>query len=484
MGKIFVTCGAYSSKSVIANAQRCINLYPEVNPEDTKAPAPITCYTRPGKNILGVPGVAGRGRLLYTASNGNLYAVVGANVYFVDSNWQFNQLGAIAASNNPASMADNGQLAGGNIVLVDGTVNGYKIDMTTQIMTAIVDGTGLFVGADVVKYLQTFFLFNWPNTQNWYSSLADQVAFNALDVAAKASYADNIATIGLRQREVWLIGTRTTEPWSLTGGTDFQFEAIPSVFVPYGCVAKYSLVSIDVSLFWLARNDQGQTVVVKSEGYEAKRISNHALETEMQDEYGDVSDAIGGTYQIGGHTFYLLHFITANKTWAYDLATKQWAQQAWTDGDGNLNRDRAVFYANAYDKIVGLDWENGTLYHIDPKTYNDFGGPISFVRGFPHVVNEMEYLTHWSVIVDIQCGTITDQDADPKLSMRYSDDRGQTFSEVVETSLGKAGEYQTSPQFNNLGLARDRVYELFWSADMKTALNGLYVDVEESDSGA
>src|SRR6185437_15295044 len=180
--------------------------------------------------------------------------------------------------------------------------------------------------------------------------------FNALDVASKASYADNIQTLGVRQREVWLIGALTTEPWYLAGGPDFPFEAIASTFVSYGCVAIYSMCSIDVSLFWLSQDLKGQGIVVKSNGYDAERISTHAIENEFQ-SYGDISDAVASTFQVQGHLFYVLSFPSADKTWVYDLATKQWSQWTWVDNEGIEHRDRCPFYAHAYNKVIGQDWE-------------------------------------------------------------------------------------------------------------------------------
>lgn len=40
--------GAYQAKSIIANAQRCVNLYPEANLPSSQAPVPVTHYPTPG----------------------------------------------------------------------------------------------------------------------------------------------------------------------------------------------------------------------------------------------------------------------------------------------------------------------------------------------------------------------------------------------------------------------------------------------------
>ena len=214
--KITLTSGAYSARSIIANAQVCKNLFPEVNPDDTKPPVPVTHYPRPGKKQIGIPPTLGPGRGVYRATNGDLYCTVNDVIYFVSDTFQFSAVGNIGAGNSIISMADNGEDLGNQICVVNGTANGWTIAMDTRAFAPIVDGTGTFVGANRVDYLQSFFLFNAPGTPFWYISLPDSVNFNALDVASKASYADNIQTLGVRQREVWLIGALTTEPWYLS----------------------------------------------------------------------------------------------------------------------------------------------------------------------------------------------------------------------------------------------------------------------------
>jgi stabilization protein len=481
--------GAYTAKSVNSNAQAAENVYLEQNPPETNPPTPFSIYQRPGKTLVGSPalsnaGAAGAGRGLYTASDGQLYAVIGSTVYAINQAWQFNTLGNIAAGTNPTSMADNGKTAGGDVVLVDGTTTGYTIDMSSFAFAPIVDGTGLFTGADSASYLQTFFLFNTiPNTQSFIISNSDSVTFNPLNIAAKSSYPDNIEFIGIRQREVWLMGSvAATEPWYLSGAADFPFEAIPSVYVNYGVAGKYCTTFADDSLFWVSRNTQGKGIIVKSEGYAAKRISTHAIENEIQG-YPTITDAVASVYQIEGHTFVVWTFPSGDTTWVYDLATKQWHKSTWTDANGVPHRDRALFYQQAYGSTVALDWENGNLYLIDPTVYQDNGTPIVFRRGFPHVLKSLERISHWNLTVNMECGTIQDPNAEtPMLSMRYSDDAGHTWSIPMMTSLGNQGEYLTTPQFNQLGMTRDRVYELFWSENMKTALLAAYLDAEEADS--
>ena len=127
MVAIPLTSGAYSSESFIASAQRSVNLYAEKNPAETNPKFPVTQYVRPGLKPLGGPPEPGFARCLYGATNGDLYAVIGQQVYYIDPDFNFNLKGALISNRTtPTSMSDNGT----NIILVDGSPQGYGITMT------------------------------------------------------------------------------------------------------------------------------------------------------------------------------------------------------------------------------------------------------------------------------------------------------------------------------------------------------------------
>jgi hypothetical protein len=64
----------------------------------------------------------------------------------------------------------------------------------------------------------------------------------------------------------------------------------------------------------------------------------------------------------------------------------------------------------------------------------------------------------------------------PNLYLRWSDDRGATWSNPVANSFGTSGDFINSLQFQRLGMARDRVFELFWSSANRTALGGAWIE--------
>ncbi len=63
----------------------------------------------------------------------------------------------------------------------------------------------------------------------------------------------------------------------------------------------------------------------------------------------------------------------------------------------------------------------------------------------------------------------------PSYGLRWSDTRGLTWGNPVPQE--QSTNPLSQPQWNRTGMARDRVFELFWSSAFKTAVNGAFVEV-------
>ena len=504
MARLGLYGGSYAARSIIANAQRCVNLYPELNRKD--APVPLTHYQRPGLRPL-VRGVNAPVRGLYRASNGAGYCVIGQNVYSIGANWALTLLGVLAvAGTNPVSMIDNGVNAG-QLFLVDGSPFGYQILLANNAFSQIVDLTGTFVGATRVDYIDTFFVWapNGPgtSTNQWGSTLSNSLTFDALYIASKTDYPDPLVSIIVNRHEMVLLGALKSEIWYDAGNAQFPFAELPGAYIEHGTVAPYSLASEDINVYWLGMDLQGQGIVFRQRGYETTRVSNHAIEFAIQQITAAgllISDAIGYTYQLGGHVFYALHFPSGNQTWVYDASINDpmtaWHQECWTDNNGVLNRHRGNCCAFINGLNVVGDWQNGTIYAMDPNVYTDTlvpdgpPGPISFIRTFPHVFEvagargpmptDGKRVLFKQFMLDIESGAgpLEADGTSAKVGLRWSDDRGKTFGQAVLQTNGNPGEYLTQPKWPGEGTARDRVFEVSYSIAGPAALNSAWVDAE------
>lgn len=510
--KLLLSNAFYRSRSVVANAQRCVNLYPEANPKD--APFPMTLYPTPGL-VTRAQGPKGAVRCEYQATTGACYAVISSNVYFVSMDFGLQLLGSIPQNTNPCYMADNGIV----LVLVDGSSSGWCIKLSDNTFGTI--SSNNFYGADRVDCLDTYFLLNRPATNQWYISLSTVdftmltagSAFDALDIAAKTGSTDAIQSVVAVHREVWLIGRLASEVWYNNGAADFTFQAYPGAYIDHGCVARYSISVSDVFIFWLAQDRQGKGVVVKGGEYRVERISTHAIEQEING-YAKIDDAIGYTYQQEGHLFYVLTFPSASKTWVFDESTELWHERAWINTDGTLTRHRSNCHAMFYGKNIVGDFENGKLYEYSLSIYNDDGVQVPRIKSLQHILTNQNRISYSWLRVNVETGNeeeienietetrylaagpsdplLTEegfwiavtQDAPvaPRMCLRYSDDGGRTYSNRRMQSLGRRGQYLTSVLFTRLGMGRDRVFEFSWSTSVKTAVSGLFFEPEESET--
>lgn len=462
--RVQLTGGAYQAHATAAAAQRCLNLYSEPVPETEGEPARTAHYPTPGLRLLAtLPDSPVRG--IRQATTGGIYAVAGSTVYSVAANWNATALGGIHGGITPVSMMDNGN----DLLIVDGSSSGWDITLATNTLAPIADPTGLFVGADRIDFLDTFFLFNKPGTPQFYSSLSLAVTFDPLYFANIESLSQELITLAVAKREIWLLGERATEVWYNTGSADFPFGAMPGAFVDHGCAAKYSVAVMDNAVYWLGRDRQGQGVVLRGAGYQSTRISTFAIEQEIAD-YPQISDAVGYCYMLGGHYCYVLSFPGADKTWVYDMSTQLWHEWAWTDTSGYDHRHRAHVGALCNGTFVVGDWNNGNLYALDDTVFTDNGATIRRSRSWPHMEADERRVFYRQFIATMEVGMDANAADAPQAWLEWSDDRGVTWGNPVLQSMGQTGQYLTSMQWQRLGMARSRVFRLSWSAAIKTAL--------------
>jgi hypothetical protein len=277
---------------------------------------------------------------------------------------------------------------------------------------------------------------------------------------------------------VWAFGTNSIEVWYDSGATDFPLQRIQGAFNELGCAAPYSVAKMDNGLFWLGRDRRGQGIVYRANGYTGVRISTHAVEWQIQ-QYADLSDAIGYTYQQDGHSFYVLIFPTANTTWVYDAATQAWHERAGFV-NGFFTRHRSNCQMAFNNKIVVGDFEDGNIYAFDLDDYSDNGEIQKWLRtwrALPTGTNTLKRTAQHTLQLDCESGVgiNSGQGEDPQVMLRFSDDGGHTWSNESWKSMGKIGEYYKRVIWRRLGMTlklRDRVYEVSGTDPVKIAIMG------------
>jgi hypothetical protein len=461
---------AYVARSVNAADNRMVNLFPEVIPEGGKEPAFLN--RAPGLKFLATIGNGPvRGLWVLKADPTRAFVVSGNQFFEINSSYTATLRGTVGGT-GPVSMVDNGTQ-----IFIATNPNGYIFNTSTNVFAQITDPD--FPGAVTVAYLDGYFIFNPPNSQRFYlTALLDGTSVDPLDFASAEGSSDGLVALIVDHRELWLFGTDSIEVWYDAGLSDFPFVRIQGAFNELGCAAPYSVAKLDNGLFWLGSDARGKGIVYRAEGYTGKRMSTHAVEWQIQ-QYGDISDAIGYTYQQDGHAFYVLIFPSANTTWVFDVATQAWHERAgFVNGDFTRHRSNCQMAYN--NEVIVGDYQNGNIYSFDLDVYADNGQIQKWLRSWralPTGQNNLKRTTQHSMQLDCETGVGLNvgQGEDPQAMLRWSDDGGHTYSNEHWKSLGKIGVFQRRAIWRRLGMTlklRDRVYELSGTDPVKIAIVG------------
>ena len=385
---------SYVVRSVNAADNRMVNLYPEVIPEGGKEPAYL--QRCPGLRFVKAVGT-GPIRALYTL-NQYAYVVSGSELYRVDTSYNATKLGDVTGT-GPVSIADNGiQL------FLACNPDAFIYNTTTNVFAQVTDSD--FPGAVTVGYLDGYFVFNEPNSQRvWVTALFDGTSIDPLDFASAEAAPDNLVALIVDHREAWLFGTNSTEVWYNSGDPDFPLTRIQGAYNEIGCVAPYSVAKMDNSVFWLGADARGQGIVYRAQGYQAVRVSTHAIEFAIQ-QYDNMTDALAYTYQQDGHTFYVLIFPSADTTWVYDAATGAWHERAGFTR-GQFTRHRSNCHTSFQGEPLVGDYQNGNLYALDLTVYADNGLTQKWLRrwrALPTGANNLKRTAQHTLQLDCETG--------------------------------------------------------------------------------
>jgi hypothetical protein len=374
--------------------------------------------------------------------------------------------------------------------------------------TQIPNSDGAFSGGNTVDIVDNYFVYNRPNTQQWAASDALSPITQYNSFASKDGAPDNLVALIVDHREVYLMGEASSEVWVDAGTSPFPFQRIPGTSTQHGIAAPFSLARVGNSFAYVSRNSRGQAQIMQMNGYIPQRISTHAVENTLLNQY--IDDAIAWTYQLEGHENYVVSFPTLNLTWAYDVTTQMWHKFLYVNDNNQYQRHRGNCSAVFQGMVLVGDYANGKIYELDTNNYTDDGQNIRRLRRAPHLVSDLqrEYFSELQIQFQpgvgvggfsntnlpsgvtsntIYLGTTYTLTADqslnirsfetyvlgnnqqllpqstltnPQAMLRWSNDGGSTWSNEHWASVGQQGKYKNRAIWRRLGMARDRIFEV------------------------
>ena len=377
--------------------------------------------------------------------------------------------------------------------------------------TQIPSTDGAFSGGNTVDIVDNYFVYNRPNTQQWGASDPLSPISQPLSYSSKDGAPDNLVSLIIDHREVYLLGEASSEVWIDVGASPFPFQRIPGTSTQHGIAAQFSMSRLGNSFAYVSRNSRGQGMIVQMNGYIPQRISTHAVENTLVNQY--IDDAIAWTYQLEGHECYVVSFPTINLTWVYDATTSMWHKWLYVTNGNVYGRHRGNCSAVFQGLVLCGDYANGKIYEIDPANYTDDGQMIRRLRRAPHLVSDLQRqyfdelqiqfqpgvgTTGISVVMPITyindpyyiapTATLTigptaifilgkgstintvDTTTYPQAMLRWSNDGGSTWSREYWVTIGQLGKYKNRAIWRRLGMARDRVFEVVITDPVKPVI--------------
>ena len=398
-----------------------------------------------------------------------------------------------------------------------GGFNSYTLSSNTTVasetmyaldFTVLPSTDGAFSGATTVDVIDNYFVYSRPSSQQFGASDALSPISQQLSFASKDGAPDQLVALIVDHREVYLLGESSSEVWVDAGLFPFPFQRIPGTSTQHGIAAQNSVSRVANSFAYVSRNLRGQGQIMQMNGYIPQRISTHAVENTLVNQY--INDAIAWTYQLEGHEVYVVSFPTINITWAFDATTGLWYKWLYCTTANQYQRHRGNCSCVFQGMVLVGDYANGKIYELDNTNYTDDGNNIRRLRRAPHLVADLQrqyfeefqiqfqpgvgftglsvapyiyigtpytiYPTATLVIpatqtVVIGFATLQNQTTTlPQAMLRWSDDGGSTWSNEHWVTIGQTGKYKNRAIWRRLGQARDRVFEVVVTDPVKAVI--------------
>lgn len=333
--------------------------------------------------------------------------------------------------------------------------------------------------ANSACFLDGYIVFSVSDDRLFVTDLND-LSLSALDFTTSEARSDGLVRVIAVGQLLYAFGNRSCEV--------YQNAGLPQGF-PF---TRASVIPIGLgSIFGVAGYEDGFTGqvlfighdnrVYQLSGYDARRVSTPALERLIEAE-PDKTVFETWVYTVGSHSCFVVS--CPRWTWVYDIGEGVWHERQ----SQGMQRWRATLSCFAFARWLVGDARSGAIYELDEATYTDGGEPIRMVlesgpgKAFPNRVAvpraDFDFIVGQGD-ADGPFYTATD----PKVSISWSDDGGQTYGTPVIRQLGGEGQSRTRVTVNRCGAAgpqgrrwrvevSDPVYTALVGADMTVAARG------------
>ena len=476
--------GSSVSQALAADCEDTVNMYVE-RIESPGGKSRAALISIPGYQLwtaaAQVADVGGRAELV---ASDRFFACIGAGFYEFDVNGAPTKRGTIAQDANPAQLVFNG-VVGGQILIASGS-NAYCFVLGTNAFSQVLTGT-----ATQIWYCDGFFgAFNKTTGRTQLSALNDGTSWPG-NFFQRSKFADpQQAGFVDENGLVWAVGTETFEVRYNSGTGTQPFVPLSGLVGPYGIAASFAFAIVNGAPFWVARTRDGVGDVVKGAGGGVQVVSTYAMANLISgySRMSRIDDAEMLPVKDQGHTWLNISFPAALSTLSIDVETQSWHRRGkWNPVTGRFELWAPRAHAYAFGKHLITDRTTGKVFAMDATLSTEIDGAgIVKERTAPALNQEYARVPHDQLVLlaDMGVGVAGDDavaGANPVVTLRCSDDGGQTFGNERQAGLGRIGQYRRRLYWNRLGLSADRAYRVRCSEPVPFRIVNAFLNPTEGE---
>lgn len=393
--------------------------------------------------------------------------VIDSGFYLISENNSFVREGSLATSSGNVYMSDN---LASQIVIVDGTTNIYIYQYNIPIPTFTTITVTFTAG--YVDYQDTYFIAADISTNQWrLSAPSNGLSWPALaqNVGELQSKPCKIMACVAISRELLVFGQTCCEPWYDAGLQLFPYQRDNYTLIDYGVINQSTISKLNNSVSWVAINEHSNVSIFSMYlDNQPKRISNDGLDFILA-QLTAPTDCYGFMFQMEGHIFYMVTWVTDNLTYLFDFNTNMF----FTLTDENLNHHiaRRVVYFNGTNYFISLI--DGNVYQMDSSitTYNGYEIPririiknLRLPSGDRFIMQKINISMEQGINPSYDLGAYLNSNlippADPypipyptpsTIDISLSEDGGYRYGHIARKQLLPQGARRNTVNFYNLG---------------------------------
>lgn len=350
-----------------------------------------------------------------------------------------------------------------------------------------------------IAYLDSYILANGTDNRFYWSDVLAGTSWDSLSFAQAAGNPDKILALKVFQRQIYLFGSASVEVWQNEG--ESPFSRVEGGFQEVGCIARYSVATLDDSLMWLS----DKRYFVELKGGRVKRVPC-PFDTTIQ-SMSNIADCLSTRLEIDSRTYIVFQFPSGNKTYAYQPATEEsaasweeWATWSTTKGIWQAyDITCSCFESISQQSFVGTERINSIIKPITKGRTDFIKGTTTSVRSTSVRFFTQTGWIDYGTSKNKRCKELrfrvrrgdpygeqyvgTDQydtyNPPPhKMILRWRDDGNQEWTGYEEILLGELGDNEHIVNIPRTGIFKTRQWEFSTSARVAIVLSDAEQDFE------